>query len=233
MKRFTLASRATPSMFAVDCVCSRSKVTPAARRSRMIPTRWIMAEQPSTEAGSASGSRTSPGTRSMDSKPLSAVSEPGRTRHRTRKPWANSARTTACPTKPVAPVTKIRCMRGDRSMQARDFPGGPARRPRYDGSMLWRAAAFLAALLLLPALAAADSLDWSDLDRAALDAVAAGDAPGAVILVGQGDRILYRKAVGSRAVAPATEPMTTDTIFDIASLTKVVATTPAILALVD
>jgi len=99
--------------------------------------------------------------------------------------------------------------------------------------MLWRAAAALAALLLLPASTVAETLDWSDLDRAALDAVAAGDTPGAVILVGQGDRILYRKAVGSRAVAPATEPMTTDTIFDIASLTKVVATTPAILALVD
>lgn len=99
--------------------------------------------------------------------------------------------------------------------------------------MLRRAAAFLAALLLLPAAAAAQSLDWSDLDRAALESVAEGHTPGVVILVGQGNRVLYRKAVGSRAVTPAVEPMTTDTIFDIASLTKVVATTPAILALVD
>jgi uncharacterized protein YbbC (DUF1343 family)/CubicO group peptidase (beta-lactamase class C family) len=94
-------------------------------------------------------------------------------------------------------------------------------------------AVVLAVLLLLPVLAAAQSLDWSDLDRAARDAVAAGDTPGEVILVGQGDRVLYRKAVGSRAVMPAVEPMTTDTIFDIASLTKVIATTPAVLALVD
>lgn len=99
--------------------------------------------------------------------------------------------------------------------------------------MLRPAAALLAALLLLPASVAAQSLDWSDLDRAARDAVAAGDTPGEVILVGQGDRVLYRKAVGSRALTPASEPMTTDTIFDIASLTKVVATTPAVLALVD
>ena len=100
--------------------------------------------------------------------------------------------------------------------------------------MLKRSAAVLAVVLLLfPALVVGQSLDWSDLDRAAWDAVAAGDTPGEVILVGQGDRVLYRKAVGSRAVSPATEPMTTDTIFDIASLTKVVATTPAILALVD
>src|SRR5499426_3103212 len=119
-------------------------------------------------------------------------------------------------------------------MQASHFPEGPARRPRYHGSMLKRSAAILAVVLLLfPALVTCQTLDWSDLDRAARDAVAAGDTPGEVILVGQGDRVLYRKAVGSRALVPVTEPMTTDTIFDIASLTKVVATTPAILALVD
>jgi len=102
--------------------------------------------------------------------------------------------------------------------------------------MLRRAAApwvALILLLLLPAAAAAQSLDWSDLDRAAREAIAGGDTPGVVILVGQANRVLYRKALGSRAVTPAVEPMTTDTIFDIASLTKVVATTPAILALVD
>ena len=96
-----------------------------------------------------------------------------------------------------------------------------------------RAAASLAAFLLLSAAAAAQTLDWADLDRAARDAVTGGDTPGVVIFVGQGNRVLYRKAVGSRAVTPVVEPMTTDTIFDIASLTKVVATTPAILALVD
>jgi len=99
--------------------------------------------------------------------------------------------------------------------------------------MLRLAAPALAVFLLIPALATGQSLDWSDVDRAARDAVAAGDTPGVVILIGQGDRVLYRKAVGSRAITPATEPMTTDTIFDIASLTKVVATTPAVLALVD
>ncbi|HEV2053873.1 MAG TPA: exo-beta-N-acetylmuramidase NamZ domain-containing protein [Methylomirabilota bacterium] len=99
--------------------------------------------------------------------------------------------------------------------------------------MLRRAAALLAAFLLFPAAAAAQSLDWSDLDLVVRESVAGGDTPGAVILVGQGNRVLYRKALGSRAVTPAVEPMTTDTIFDIASLTKVVATTPAILALVD
>jgi uncharacterized protein YbbC (DUF1343 family)/CubicO group peptidase (beta-lactamase class C family) len=99
--------------------------------------------------------------------------------------------------------------------------------------MLRRAAALLAAFLLLAAATTAQSLDWSDLDRVVSESVAGGDTPGAVILVGQGDRVLYRKALGSRAVTPTVELMTTGTIFDIASLTKVVATAPAILALVD
>ncbi|HYB44156.1 MAG TPA: exo-beta-N-acetylmuramidase NamZ domain-containing protein [Candidatus Methylomirabilis sp.] len=72
---------------------------------------------------------------------------------------------------------------------------------------------------------------WPELDSAARDAVGTNEVPGAVILVGQGDRVLYRKAVGSRALVPHTEPMTADTIFDLASLTKVVATTPAVLLL--
>ncbi len=49
--------------------------------------------------------------------------------------------------------------------------------------------------------------------------------PGAVVLVGQNEHILYRKAFGHRAVVPDLEPMTIDTVFDLGSLTKVVATT--------
>ncbi|MCI0546375.1 MAG: DUF1343 domain-containing protein [Candidatus Rokubacteria bacterium] len=74
---------------------------------------------------------------------------------------------------------------------------------------------------------------WAGLDEAVLDAVTAGEVPGAVIIVGQDDRILYRKAVGLRTTAPSSEPLTLDTIYDVASLTKVVATAPAVLALVE
>ncbi|MFQ5520804.1 MAG: exo-beta-N-acetylmuramidase NamZ domain-containing protein, partial [Candidatus Methylomirabilia bacterium] len=73
--------------------------------------------------------------------------------------------------------------------------------------------------------------DFSRVDEAALDAVTAGDVPGVVIVVGQGDRILYRKAFGARTLIPKREPMTPDTIFDVASLTKMLATAPAILLL--
>ncbi|MBW2073030.1 MAG: beta-lactamase family protein, partial [Deltaproteobacteria bacterium] len=57
--------------------------------------------------------------------------------------------------------------------------------------------------------------------------------PGAVVLVGGHNRIYYRKAFGKRALVPSMEPMTVDTIFDLSSLTKVVATTPSIMLLVE
>ncbi len=57
--------------------------------------------------------------------------------------------------------------------------------------------------------------------------------PGAVVVVGQGDAIHYRKVYGNRALLPAVEPMTMDTVFDMASLTKVVATTSAVMMLVE
>ena len=64
-------------------------------------------------------------------------------------------------------------------------------------------------------------------------AIAEKKLPGAVVLVGRGDRVVYEKAVGNRAVEPAAEPMTADTIFDLASLTKVVATTTSVMKLVE
>jgi uncharacterized protein YbbC (DUF1343 family)/CubicO group peptidase (beta-lactamase class C family) len=57
--------------------------------------------------------------------------------------------------------------------------------------------------------------------------------PGAVVLVGRKGRIVWQKSYGSRAVEPAREAMTVDTIFDLASLTKVVATATSIMILVE
>jgi uncharacterized protein YbbC (DUF1343 family)/CubicO group peptidase (beta-lactamase class C family) len=64
-------------------------------------------------------------------------------------------------------------------------------------------------------------------------AIADKKLPGAVVLVGRGDRVVWQKAIGRRAVEPASEPMTADTIFDLASLTKVVATTTSVMKLVE
>lgn len=57
--------------------------------------------------------------------------------------------------------------------------------------------------------------------------------PGAVVLVARKGSVVWRKAYGARAVEPAREAMTADTIFDVASLTKVVATATSIMILVE
>jgi uncharacterized protein YbbC (DUF1343 family)/CubicO group peptidase (beta-lactamase class C family) len=59
------------------------------------------------------------------------------------------------------------------------------------------------------------------------------ELPGAVVLVARHGRIVWRKAYGARAVEPQREAMTADTIFDLASLTKIVATTTSIMILVE
>ena len=59
------------------------------------------------------------------------------------------------------------------------------------------------------------------------------EAPGAVLLVGHDGHVIYRKAFGNRSLEPKAEPMTADTIFDLASLTKVIATTTAVMQLVE
>jgi uncharacterized protein YbbC (DUF1343 family)/CubicO group peptidase (beta-lactamase class C family) len=61
--------------------------------------------------------------------------------------------------------------------------------------------------------------------------IRAGRIPGAVVVIGSRERIIYTGAFGERALTPVRLPMTADTIFDLASLTKVVATTTAILQL--
>ena len=64
-------------------------------------------------------------------------------------------------------------------------------------------------------------------------AIADGNIPGAVLLVGHNGKVIYRKAYGNRSLEPKREPMTLDTIFDLASLTKVIATTTAVMQLVE
>ena len=85
----------------------------------------------------------------------------------------------------------------------------------------------------VPVGAFAGVADFCWIDDLVEEAIRQKRLPGAVILVGQHDRILYRKAFGHRALVPDPEPMTIDTVFDLASLTKVVATTTCIMQLVD
>jgi uncharacterized protein YbbC (DUF1343 family)/CubicO group peptidase (beta-lactamase class C family) len=71
------------------------------------------------------------------------------------------------------------------------------------------------------------------IDEAVLASVERGETPGAAVLVARQGRVVYRKAFGDRATSPAREPMTSDTVFDLASLTKVIATATSIMILVE
>jgi len=84
-----------------------------------------------------------------------------------------------------------------------------------------------------PASAGMSGARLANLDVAIAESIAKKECPGAVVLVGRHGKVVYRKAYGNRAVVPAPEPMTADTVFDLASLTKVVATATSVLTLVE
>jgi uncharacterized protein YbbC (DUF1343 family)/CubicO group peptidase (beta-lactamase class C family) len=123
-----------------------------------------------------------------------------------------------------------------------------------DSVMRFLKAFLLSAMLLQPALAQkspaspakgtaksaaspsskkAVSSPFKSLDVVIQDAIEQKQCPGAVVVVGHHGRVVYRKAYGMRSLEPTREAMTLDTVFDIASLTKVVATTPAVLRMLE
>jgi uncharacterized protein YbbC (DUF1343 family)/CubicO group peptidase (beta-lactamase class C family) len=71
------------------------------------------------------------------------------------------------------------------------------------------------------------------IDAAIEQAIAAGKLPGGVIWIEHDGKVLHHRAYGHRALEPKREAMTKDTIFDAASLTKVVATAPSIWLLIE
>ena len=85
----------------------------------------------------------------------------------------------------------------------------------------------------LAAVSAPEFRGGAMLDAAIEAAIQADQIPGALVVVGNRARILYSKVYGSRALQPSREPMTMDTVFDVASLTKVVATTSSMMRLVE
>ncbi len=65
------------------------------------------------------------------------------------------------------------------------------------------------------------------------EAIAAQKCPGAVVLIGHDGKVEYRRAFGNRTLVPQKSAMTAAVIFDLASLTKVIATTTAVMQLVE
>ena len=76
-------------------------------------------------------------------------------------------------------------------------------------------------------------MDFRSVDVALQNAVARSVFPGAVLLVGRQDDVLYERAFGSKSLVPTNTPMLCSTIFDVASLTKPLATTTAVMLLID
>lgn len=91
-------------------------------------------------------------------------------------------------------------------------------------------------LLLAFALASGAGISAERLariDRAVDAAIAAKELPGAVVLVERKGKVVFRRAYGHRALLPEREPQTLDTIFDVASLTKPIATATSVMILVE
>ncbi len=110
----------------------------------------------------------------------------------------------------------------------------------------------IALILILPMMTgcagsmAVSTLSEASPDRAGMDidrlqqvdtvigeAIADSIIPGAVLIVGRRGKIVHRKAYGLRAWVPTEEPMTLDTIFDMASMTKPLATAASVMRLVE
>ena len=73
----------------------------------------------------------------------------------------------------------------------------------------------------------------AQVDRVINDAITAKEIPGAVLSVVRGNDIVYLKAYGDKSVVPTVEPMTTETLFDLASVSKCVGTTLSFMQLIE
>ena len=78
-----------------------------------------------------------------------------------------------------------------------------------------------------------DAQRLARIDAVMAAGIKAGDFPGAVVVIGRHGRIAFERAYGVRQTKPKPVPMTVNTVFDLASLTKIVATAPSIMQLVE
>src|SRR4051812_7778462 len=84
-----------------------------------------------------------------------------------------------------------------------------------------------------PSEAGLSAENLQGIDAIVQDGLAQKKMPGCVVLVGRKDKIVLLKAYGNRRIEPAPEPMTTDTVFDLASLTKPIATATSVMILME
>jgi CubicO group peptidase (beta-lactamase class C family) len=135
----------------------------------------------------------------------------------------------------VLVVLVAACSRGDAAQTAVSVGAQPMKAPT---------SAVARPRVSAPALAPnpAPTFDFAAVSKLVDDAIAAHRLPGAVVLIGHGGTVVFHQAYGSRKLAgepgldgsPApAEPMTEDTIFDMASLTKPLATATAVMQLYE
>jgi uncharacterized protein YbbC (DUF1343 family) len=84
-----------------------------------------------------------------------------------------------------------------------------------------------------PADVGLDPKRLTEIDRIVEEGLAKGNMPGAVVLIGRHGGIAYRKAYGQKRLVPEQSPMTVDTVFDMASITKPMATATSIMKLIE
>jgi CubicO group peptidase (beta-lactamase class C family) len=84
-----------------------------------------------------------------------------------------------------------------------------------------------------PAEVGMDPARLGQIDELVAEGIAAKKMPGCVVCVGRRGKIVLLKAYGNKLVRPTTVPMTTDTVFDLASITKPVATATSVMLLVE
>src|SRR5579872_6943516 len=100
---------------------------------------------------------------------------------------------------------------------------------------LWLATAAMATLFIVPDSASAQVAPATEhlvaISSIVEREIALHHVPGAVVIAGNAQGVFFRQAFGNRILAPVPVPMTPDAVFDLASLTKVIATTTAVMQL--
>lgn len=91
----------------------------------------------------------------------------------------------------------------------------------------------LLAVCLVCPVGLAQQAKFSAIDQLVDQAIAEHRLPGAVVEIGHNGHVVFRKAYGERSLEPTREPMTANTIFDMASLTKPLMTATSVLQLFD
>ena len=84
-----------------------------------------------------------------------------------------------------------------------------------------------------PELVSTSSSQLALMDAVIEEGINQHKLPGAVVVVGRKGKVVWKKAYGAKTLEPAREPMSVDTIFDLASLTKVVATATSVMILIE